>query len=685
MERFIPRDISLLRFNKRVLHEAKRESNPLLERLKFCAIVAANCEEFFMVRIAGLLRQQEAKRAAGSSDAGFLNEVLREYRSLLAEHYRLTGEVMGDLRKKGITIIQRYEDYLPYAAMLDPFITQDVLPVLTPLSVGPMHPFPHLTTGKLYIAIELKATAERTDRIEKTAVSFMEIPTKIFGRFLMPEENVFVPLEIALTGVLSQIYTGYTIESVTPVHVTRDTDLQIEEENVTDLLAEIESVIKRLHTRSIVRIMTGGEMPLPVKKIILSKNEIADEVFYPVNGLLMLQDCLEVYTKVVGQHLRDDSSTQYYPSIFRTKDIFKTIASGDIMLYHPYQSYAPVVELLEAAAADPDVLAVKQTLYRTNNDSGVIKALIKAAESGKQVSVVVELKARFDEKRNIAWAKELEDAGAHVMYGLSGVKTHAKCLLIIRREKKGIVKYIHTATGNYNEKTASLYCDISLFTAEKTFGSDASVLFNLLTGFSYPTAWQSWSVSPFTLRKTMTAMIQREAAFAEKGVKAQIILKMNSLEDSDLCEELYTASQKGVKIDLIVRGICILRPGGKGLSENITVHSIIGRYLEHARIYYFQNGGIEEFYCASADMMTRNLDRRVEIMFPVFAESGKKLLKNIVDLQMQDDCNRWRLHQDGEYKRIGKGENDSFRMLETLLSEKSPEKKVLKPLKKKRG
>lgn len=674
---YIHRDISLLEFNTRVLAEAERENNRLLERLKFCAIVASNTEEFFMVRMAALKKQH----ALSPHNDALLTELRTRYRALVDEQYRHFSTIIKALSHEGIALLTEYATVAPYVESLRSFFMQDVLPVLTPISIGPTHPFPHLASGRMYLAVNLRAEKTRTDSIEKTTVSFMEVPSKIFGRFICPEKDVFVPIELVIMHFIPEIYSGYTVQSITPIHVTRDADLTIEEENVTDLLSELETSIKRMHTRNIVRCMYTGTFEEHVGALFLKKTKLQTDDMYSVPSLLLLQDCMELYGKIDRNDLKNPQIEPFYPHIFKTKDIFSRIAERQIVLYHPFHSYRPVVEFLEAAADDPGVLAIKQTLYRSNTDSGIIKALIRAAENGKHVSVVVELKARFDERRNIEWAKKLEEAGAHVVYGLAGLKTHAKCLLVVRKEKKGIVKYIHMATGNYNERTAELYCDVSFFTAEPAYGADASMLFNLLTGFTYPTDWQVCAVAPFTLRSTLLQLIRREAEYAAKGMTAHIIMKMNSLEDKEITDALYDASKSGVRIELIVRGICILRPGLSGISDNISVNSIIGSFLEHARIYFFHNGGNPEYYCASADCMTRNLDRRVELMFPVTDRKAAEFLHTLLTLQANDRDNRWKLNSDGQYKKVSsEKKNDSFVTIARMLAQHEPQKKESKKI-----
>ena len=460
---------------------------------------------------------------------------------------------------------------------------------------------------------------------------------------------------------ISEIYTGYKVKSASIIRITRDADFSIDSDEISDLLTEIEEHIKRMHQRNVVKLEVEKNISPMVLKTLVKQTRVEDDYIYYIKGILNLNDLFEIYSRINNSELKDKHITPIYPYDFRNRDIFELIREKDCILYHPYHSYDPVVEFVERAAEDEDVLAIKLTLYRTSDDSSIVKALEKAAQNGKYVTILDELKARFDEKRNIQWARRLEDAGAHVIYGIVGLKTHAKALLVIRREKTGIRRYIHMATGNYNEKTARLYTDFSFFTSDDYIGEDVSMLFNLLTGFSMPTQWNYLAVAPLELRNRFISLIERETENAKNGGRARIIAKMNSLLDKSIVKALYAASIAGVKIELIVRGICALKPGIKGVSDNIKVRSIVGRFLEHPRIYYFYNGGDEEYYLSSADWMTRNLDRRVEILFPVRGRDECNFIKKIFEIQIRDNTNQWILNSDGTYELVGgKSKHDSF-------------------------
>ena len=458
---------------------------------------------------------------------------------------------------------------------------------------------------------------------------------------------------------VSKIFQGYEITSADIIRITRDADFSLQEDDASDLLKEIESTIKRMHRRSVVKIEYEKGISPEILQFIAQKNSVQDEDLYEINGILNLRELMELYDKISREDLKYKPITPIYPSDFKNKDIFKVIDDNDRILFHPYHSYEPVVELLNKAANDPDVLAIKQTLYRTSSDSAIIKALIRAAENGKYVTVIDELKARFDEKRNIEWARKLEDAGAHVTYGVANLKTHAKAMVIIKKESGGLKRYIHLGTGNYNETTANQYTDFSLFTSEDSIGEDVSSLFNLLTGFSLSEKWNCLSIAPTNLRRRFLDLIQRETENARKGLKARITAKLNSIVDEEIIESLYEASSAGVKIQLIVRGICSLVPGVKGLSENISVVSIIGRYLEHSRIFIFHNAGDEEYYLSSADWMNRNLDRRIEILFPVQNEENKAFINRIVKIQFDDNINSWELLRTKKYYPNGNKEKQT--------------------------
>lgn len=679
---YINREWSWLEFNNRVLNEAVDVTKPLLERLKFISIAASNLEEFFMVRVAGLKQLQKAGLSVSSVDMKSPNEQLdgiREIvRNMLDNMYDLLNNVIvPSLKEKGVIIVQSKKKLNQYRDKLENMFLNDIKPVITPLSVSPTHPFPNLITGRFYIAVELRSNIENAGKIEKGELSFIEIPVNIYGRFIEIEENIFIAIEDVIKLFVDNIYTGYEVVTCGLIKITRDADFEIEEDEVSDLLIELELKLKRMHIRSAVKLEFEKDVSDKIVKTLINIHNLTEPDIYIINGMLNLNDLLEICNKSSRQDLKNPGIIPIESSMCKSKDIFKQLQNEDFILFHPYHSYSPIVELVNRAADDKNVLAIKQLLYRTSPTSPIISALIRAAEKGKHVSVVVELKARFDERRNIEWAKRLEDSGANVIYGISGLKTHAKALLIIRREKMGIKRYIQLATGNYNESTAKLYTDLSFFTSNKFYGNDVSSLFNLLTGFSLPNKWEVITAAPMDLREKIISLINRETKNAKKGLRGRIIAKMNSLADKAIAKKLYEASIAGVKIDLIVRGICIVKPGINKVSENIRIRSIIGQFLEHARIYYFYNGGESEHYLSSADWMTRNLDRRIELLFPVESKGGKKFIDKILEIQLNDTKNSWQLNSKGKYNRIkSKYKSDNFKELYTMIKKKEKAKKT---------
>ncbi len=664
----INREYSWLNFNSRVLFEASRPDNPVLEKIKFLSISDSNLEEFFMIRVAVLKNQIKAKISESSVFPGItpaeqISHINLKVKEMLKiQHDILYGKIVPGLRENGIKLLLDRDELLPLKKELEPFFDNELKVALTPLSIGPTLPFITLVTGRLYLAIGLNP-GNTKEVLEKSTLSFLEIPSNVFGRFYNAlDGKSFIPLENIIRLFLNKLYTGYEITTCNVVKITRDADISIQGEDAPNLLKEIESKIKRMHRRSAVRLEYESGLPDAIIQVICEKNRLEKKDVYQVDGILNLKDLLHLYNTVDRDNLKFKAITPVYPRDFKNRNIFKAAGDRDIILYHPFHSYDPVVELISAAADDPNVIAIKQTLYRTSSDSEIIRALIRAAENGKYVTVIDELKARFDEKRNIEWARKLEDAGAHVTYGVSGLKTHAKALLIIRKEKSGIRRYIHLATGNYNENTARLYSDFSLFSTDEKLTSDISSLFNLLTGFSLEENWKAVTIAPTDLRQRFIRLIERETANAKIGRKAMITAKMNSLSDPAIINRLYDASETGVVIRLIVRGICSIIPGPGNNGGSISVISIIGRYLEHSRIYYFYNAGDEELYLSSADWMERNLDRRIELLFPVNDNIHREFLKKIIDFQFGDTENLWELMPDGEYGRreTETGKRDSF-------------------------
>jgi polyphosphate kinase len=685
--RFINRETSWLEFNERVLYEAIDRDNPPLERAKFLSIVTSNLEEFFMIRVAVLKKQAEAglkeSEAGEISAAEQLAEIRDRVRKMLQRQYRfLRDSLLPELAKAGVRIVDRQEDLEGWADALESDFHDRLLPLLTPLSVGPTHPFPNLLSGRLYLAVELTPLPDNHFQ-EQSRLSFVEIPTGAFGRFLMFEGDGpgFIPVELVVRRFIGRLYGGYSVDSATVVRVTRDADISLQEDGASDLMKEIESTIKRMHRRSCVKLEHEADAPESLLTALREHLNLPAEDQFAIDGLLNLRDLFEIADKTLSDDLKLKPLQPVYPSVFEGRNPFEVIAEKDVLLIHPYHSYDPVVELVNRAADDPGVVAIKQTLYRTSSDSAIIRALARAAEKGKYVSVIDELKARFDEKRNIEWARRLEDAGAHVTYGVAGLKTHAKALIIVRKEASGIRRYVHLGTGNYNESTAKLYTDFSLFTSDDRIGEDVSSLFNLLTGFSLAAHWKSLTIAPIDLRNRFVSLIRREAENARNGLKAKITAKMNSLSDLDIIRELYAASQAGVKIRLLIRGICCLVPGVPGLSENIRVESIVGRFLEHSRIYCFNNNNDPEYFLASADWMMRNLDRRVEVLFPVRDRDASAFLQTVLDIQFEDNRNKWELDENGRYRLMKRSvkPRDSFEELYRLVKDREKDARKSKP------
>jgi len=670
----IPRDYSWLQFNHRVLFEATDPFNPLLERLKFLSIVTSNLEEFFMIRVAVLKRQMQNPSESWEDEdpRTFLKTILKEVRTMIREEYRIFGDLVSQLRMHQICLLLDEAEITPYHERLRSLFQDLLFPLLTPLSVSMTHPFPTLQSGKLYMVIEL-SPPEDHPLSEKPSLSFLEVPTAPFGRFYEIEPAVFIPVESIVKRFLSLVYPGYTIHHVGVIRITRDADYEHQLDGAMDLISSVEKTIKHSHKREVVKLEVSEGASKRMIKTLCAHLRLAEDFVFTLPHPLNLKDLVGIYQACQRDDLKLKPLVPLLPApLDRSRDMFSLIAQQDILLFHPYQSYDPVLWLLEAAATDPDVVSIKQTLYRTSSQSEIIRYLTLAAENGKYVSVIDELTARFDEQRNITWARHLQEAGAHVTYGVAHLKTHAKALLIVRKEKDGIRRYVHLATGNYNETTAKLYSDLSLFSAREDLCEDISQMFNLLTGFSLPQSWKRIAIAPLTLRQRILSLIQRETRHARAGLKAEIRAKMNSLSDDQIISALYEASQAGVRITLIVRGICSLIPGIKGLSETITVKSIVGRYLEHSRFYCFYNNGNEEYYLSSADLMKRNLDRRVEILFPIEDKNLQRMIDTIFTLQMQDSANSWILTSRGSYTPPGireSGHRDSFEEIYAYLQQ----------------
>ena len=652
------RELSWLEFNHRVLEEALDEGVPLLERLKFLGIVSSNLDEFFMVRVSAVKRQIDAEAVEPTPDGMPPLEVdeaisRRVHRMVAEEYAAFNRRIRPALKTAGIVFAR--PDELPpvQRKQLERRFTSEIFPILTPMAVDSGHPFPMLLNANLYIAAVLAPGANR--KIRGGRLAFVQVPG-VLGRFIeLPSagsRTLMVFLEDVIMDNIASVFQGYNVTASYPLRVTRDADLTIDEEGAEDLLKAIEYQLKRRPRGSAVRLEIDQDAPGPLVDHLAKTLSLARRDIYLIDGPIDLKPFMRLAPQIDRPDLKDPVFPPVPTAVAGDKSsIFRRISRGDVLVHHPYDSFDVVVDFLEAAADDPDVLAIKQTLYRTTGDSAVVKALVRAAQNGKEVTALVELMARFDEETNIEWAKALEEAGANVIYGLMGLKTHCKAALVVRRESGGIKRYVHVSTGNYNEVTARVYTDLGLFTADEDFGSDASALFNVITGYSEPSRFSKFEVAPIGLRERLIHLINRERDRAKSGAGSRIIAKMNSLVDRAIIDALYDASSAGVRIDLLCRGICCLRPGVKGKSDTIRVTSIVDRFLEHSRVFYFYNGGQEEYYLSSADWMPRNLDRRIELMFPVQDDVLKSRLREILDVELADTVKARCLLADGTYRR----------------------------------
>jgi len=657
---YLNRELSWLEFNRRVLYEALDPRTPLLERLKFLGIFSSNLDEFFQVRVAGLKQQLAAgimeRTADGMTPEDQLRAISATVRELCRQHQQcLMRELIPALAEQGVDLQLRVTE-LPRADRdhLDRYFQANVFPVLTPLAVDPGHPFPYISNLSLSLAVVLRG-ADGDERFARVKVP------KILPRWVpLTAPNRFVPLEQVIGANLEMLFPGVEILGWYAFRITRNTDLQIEDsDEAEDLLSLIQEEVRNRRFAEVVRIEVDALMPPSVRQLLMG--EFTDEQEQPVQpltaddiyeagGLLDTADLLSLAALEVPA-LRDPPfhpGTQ--PRLAGTRSIFEVIKEGDVLLHHPYDSFATSVErFIQTAADDPDVVAIKLTLYRTGGDSSIARTLAHAAERGKQVAVLIELQARFDEENNIIWAQRLEDVGVHVSYGVAGLKTHAKVMLVVRREGDSMRRYVHIGTGNYNPKTARLYTDFGLLSDDPELGGDLTDLFNVLTGFAQPAGYRRLIVAPRGMRERFIEMIRREIRHKEAGRPARIFAKMNALVDPDIIATLYEASRAGVPIDLIVRGICCLRPGLPGVSDNIRVISIIGRFLEHSRAFYFLNGGQEEVYIGSADWMPRNLDRRIECVLPIQNPAHRQTIRTLLELMWSDNRQAWDLGADGTY------------------------------------
>ena len=683
-EYFYNRELSWLLFNRRVLEEVKDSSLPLFDRLKFLSITSSNLDEFFMIRVASLKDMVQVKYnkkdISGMTPAEQLAAINERTHLFVKDQYDIFNRsLIPALEKEGVHVLSHYENLSDkQSKYVDRYFTDEVYPVLTPMAVDSSRPFP-LTRNKtlnigailrmkkdkaaggqfrdLYLSHGSKkkgADSNDTDfatvQVPSVLPRFVEIPSEQKG------EKTFILLEQIIEKNIGKLFVNYEIESVFPYRIMRNADLSIEEDEAADLLIEIERQLKKRQWGQAIRLEVEAGMDKRLLKKLRQELKIKEEDIFKINGpldltFLMKLSGLEGYDK-----LRTPKYTPQPAKWLNGEDhLFDQIRDHDVLLHHPYETFDPVVDFVKQASKDPNVLAIKQTLYRVSSHSPIIASLAAAAENGKQVTVLVELKARFDEENNIIWARKLEQAGCHVIYGLVGLKTHSKITLVVRKEEDGIRRYVHLGTGNYNDSTAKLYTDMGLLTCRKAIGEDATAVFNMLSGYSEPAFWNKLAIAPIRLRDRFTQLINREKEFAKKGKKAFIRAKMNSLCDAGIISSLYEAAAAGVKIELVVRGICCLKTGMPGISENITVRSIVGDFLEHSRIFHFYNNGFEEVYMGSADWMPRNLDKRVEILFPVEDDALKAEVIHILDIQLADNEKARILQKNGTYRRAAKG------------------------------
>lgn len=663
-EYFENRELSWLKFDGRVLNEARDKSIPLLERLKFVSITSSNLDEFFMVRVASLKDMVHAnykkKDIAGMTATEQLNAINERTRELVELQYNTYNRSLVPLMKNHkIQIVDAFEDLdEKQAEFVDRYFEESVYPVLTPMAVDASRPFPLIRNKTLNIAALLKKKKGKSNK-EEIEFATVQVPS-VLPRIIAipsedPEEKIFILLEQVIEKNIDKLFLNYEVLCAYPYRIMRNADLSIDEDEAADLLKEIQKQLKMRQWGEVIRLEVENGIDNRLLQFLKAELKVAEQDIFKINGPLDLTFLMKLYGLEGCDELRYKPYTpQRVPEITPGENIFDIIKQGDVLLHHPYQTFDPVVDFIRQASTDPDVLAIKQTLYRVSGNSPIIASLAQAAENGKQVSVLVELKARFDEENNIVWAKKLEQAGCHVIYGLVGLKTHSKIALVVRREEDGIRRYVHLGTGNYNDSTAKLYTDCGIFTCNEAIGEDATAVFNMLSGYSEPLSWNELALAPIWLRTKFMKLIRRETKYAKMGKPAKIIAKMNSLCDEGIISALYEASAAGVKIQLIVRGICCLKVGIPGVSDNIEVRSIVGNFLEHSRIFYFYNDGNEEIYMGSADWMPRNLDRRVEILFPVLDEKIQKRVKHILDVELADNMKAHILQPDGNYEKIDK-------------------------------
>ena len=671
---FVNRELSWLEFNRRVLEEAQDPTVPLLERVKFLAIFSSNLDEFFMVRVAELNRRLRGGDMGtgpdGLSPMKTLAAIAEKVHLLVDAQHRCFLEELGPiLASEGIRLVRPKEVTPEQERFLEEYFQRTLLPVLTPLAIDPGHPFPHLANRSLCLFVSVKPVT--ASALPHTTLTVVHIPGQVVPRFVaLPGpsgQHAFMLLEDVIRLQLPMLYYGYEIVSCHAIRVTRDAEIALERKRAVDLLTSVEAGVRERRMGDAVRLQYDPDLPADLLATLVDELELGPDDLYAGTGFTAFSDLFQLYAAVDLPRLKDQPlPPRSLPAFEGGADIWSAIRSGDVLAHHPYHSFDAVTRFVSEAAVDPRVLAIKMTLYRVSPTSPIAQALTLAAENGKEVAVLVELQARFDEEANIRWARALEEVGAHVVYGLPGYKTHCKACLVVRQDADGIRRYCHLATGNYNVRTGGIYGDFGLFTCRESFGEDVTELFNMLTGYTRPRRFRHLLVAPTGLRDGFEERIRREAEHARRGRPARIIAKMNSLVDRTLIEALYAASQAGVAIDLIVRGICCLRPGIPGLSDRIRAISIVDRYLEHARAFYFENGGKPEYWLASADWMPRNLDHRVEVAFPVLEPRLQAQIREVLELQLTDTVKAREILIDGGSARVRAPDTPPIRSQERL-------------------
>ncbi len=667
------RELSWLAFNERVLEEALDDRNPLLERLKFLSIFSSNLDEFFMVRVAGLKDQVKAgfnrpENKAGMTPKQQLQKIgAKAHRLVEMQNSLFQDVIIPELKEEKVELLNMEQLSSAQLLRLETYFEEEIFPVLTPMAVDAYRPFPMLLNKSLNLAVSLLDEHELDESAQqKTAI--VQVPA-VLDRFIQLEDTKedelhFVLLEDIISHYSYKLFRGYQIKSVTVFRITRNADMTIHEEGARDLLKEIEKELKKRKWGAAIRLeIPKQEYDYKMITFLTETLDIHRKDVYEIDGPIDMTRMMQFYKLIAAkrEHLVYETLIPQPPAEIGTdENLFDAINDRDIFLHHPYESFEPIVDFVSKAADDPDVLAIKQTLYRVSGDSPIIDALKRAAEKGKQVTVLFELKARFDEENNVQWAKELEKSGCHVIYGMTHLKTHSKITLVVRKKHTRIERFVHLGTGNYNDQTAKLYTDMGLFTSKRKFGIDATNFFNYLSGYTEKPTFHHLSVAPFDIRSDIISMIDEEIRLHKRHGNGRIIMKMNSITDKPIIQKLYEASIAGVQIDLIIRGICCLRPGIKGVSENIRVRSIVGRYLEHTRIYYFHHNGEEKIQLSSADMMTRNMEKRVEILFPIFDGPIKRRIRGILDVMLRDNSKAREQDENGVYHYVTRGDQEEL-------------------------